>query len=409
MALSRIREFLQMEASGGIILVLAAVVALIWANSPGGGLYVALLDTPVAVQVGGLQIAKPLLLWINDGLMAVFFLLVGLEIKREVLEGELSSLGTAALPGVAAVGGMALPALVYLMFTWGDPIATNGWAIPAATDIAFALGVLALLGTRAPASLKVFLLALAIMDDLGAIVIIALFYTADLSVTALGLAGVGIVALIVMNLMGVTRVAAYILVGVFLWVCVLKSGVHATLAGVATALAVPLRTTGRQAGHEAPLHHLEHMLHPWVAFGILPVFAFANAGVSLAGLTFGSLFEPVPLGIALGLFVGKQIGVVAFTWVAIRAGLGTLPAGANWVQFYGMALLTGVGFTMSLFIGGLAFTGDGYSAAVRIGVLSGSLLSAVIGYLVLYFAAQPASTGVTPTRVARQGAGEGEV
>ncbi|MGQ9371600.1 Na+/H+ antiporter NhaA [Azospirillum sp. ST 5-10] len=383
MSLSKVREFLQMEASGGIVLVLASLVALLWANSPGGGLYVALLDVPVAVQVGALKIAKPLLLWINDGLMAVFFLLVGLEIKREVLEGELSSLGKAALPGVAAVGGMAVPAAVYLLFTSGDPVAMNGWAIPAATDIAFAVGVLALLGPRAPASLKVFLLALAIMDDLGAIVIIAVFYTADLSMTALALAGVGILALVAMNLAGVTRTAAYVLVGVFLWVCVLKSGVHATLAGVATALAVPLRTTERAAGKEPPLHRLEHILHPWVAFGILPVFAFANAGVSLAGLSFASLLEPVPLGIALGLFLGKQVGVMLFTWGAVRAGLGALPAGATWVQFYGMALLTGIGFTMSLFIGGLAFTGDGYSAAVRIGVLSGSLLSAVAGYVVL--------------------------
>jgi len=383
--LSMIREFLRMEAAGGVLLVIAAVLALLLANSPAGGLYVALLDTPVVVQVGALTLAKPLLLWVNDGLMAIFFLLVGLEIKREVMEGELSTPARAALPGIAALGGMAVPAAVYLALAGGDPAAARGWAIPAATDIAFAVGVLALLGNRAPASLKVFLLALAILDDLGAIVIIALFYTAELSPVSLALAAVGLAGLVALNRMGVVRLAGYVLLGIFLWVCVLKSGVHATLAGVALAFAIPLRTGGPRGA--SPLHTVEHALHPWVVYGILPVFAFANAGVSLAGLSVDALFAPVPLGIALGLFLGKQAGVMGATWAAIRLGVGALPAGATWMQFYGMALLTGIGFTMSLFIGGLAFTDEGYGVAVRIGVLSGSLLSAVAGYVVLRFIA----------------------
>jgi NhaA family Na+:H+ antiporter len=316
--------------------------------------------------------------------MAVFFLLVGLEIKREVLEGELSSARQAALPCIAAAGGMLGPALVYSAINWGDAIAIHGWAIPAATDIAFALGVLALLGERAPSTLKIFLLALAIIDDLGAIVIIALFYTADLSLLALGLAAVGVAALVVMNLAGVRRLAPYVLVGVVLWVCVLKSGVHATLAGVAIGFAVPLRG-GKQEG-ESPLSRLEHMLHPWVTYGILPVFAFANAGVPLAGLSLGTLVKPVPLGIALGLFLGKQIGVMGAAWAAVKLGLGVRPQGATWLQFYGMAVLTGIGFTMSLFIGTLAFQAPEYNTAVRIGVLSGSLVCGIAGYLVLYLA-----------------------
>lgn len=384
MPLSAIRDFLRLEAAGGIILVVAAAIALIWANSPFGGLYTSFLDTPVVIQVGALELAKPLLLWINDGLMAIFFLLVGLEIKREVLEGELSSMQKAALPGFAAVGGMVVPALVYLAFNWGDPVTSAGWAIPAATDIAFALGVLALVGERAPVSLRIFLLALAILDDLGAIIIIALFYTADLSPLSLALAAGGLVALLALNLANVTRTAPYVLIGIFVWVCVLKSGVHATLAGVALAFAVPLRSRDEH-GH-APLLHLEHVLHPWVAYGILPLFAFANAGVSFAGLSPGILLEPVPLSIASGLFLGKQIGIMGATWAALRLGIGALPAGASWLQFYGMTLLTGIGFTMSLFIGTLAFPEAGYSAAVRVGVLTGSLVCAVTGYALLSWA-----------------------
>jgi NhaA family Na+:H+ antiporter len=385
--IERIREFLRLEASGGILLVAAAVLALVWANSPVADSYSGLLNIPVSVQVGALKIAKPLLLWINDGLMAVFFLLVGLEIKREVLEGELSSAAKAALPGIGAIGGMLVPALTYVAFNYADPVALRGWAIPAATDIAFALGVLALLGNRAPASLKIFLLALAIIDDLGAIIVIALFYTSNLSLTALALAGLGIVGLVALNRFGVQRLAAYILVGVFLWVCVLKSGVHATLAGVVTALAIPLRGDIPGESTESPLHHLEHTLHPWVAFGILPLFAFANAGVSLEGLSLSSLVEPIPLGIAAGLFLGKQIGVMLATWIALRLGIGALPEGAGWRQFYGMSVLTGIGFTMSLFIGSLAFETEQQAAAVRIGVLGGSLISALVGYAVLRFAA----------------------
>lgn len=384
MALKALKDFKEMEASGGIVLVIASIVALILANTAASPFYQAILDVPLAVQVGALELHKPLLLWVNDGLMAIFFMLVGLEIKREVMEGELSTLGNAALPGLAAIGGMAIPALVYVMINLGEPVAMRGWAIPAATDIAFALGVLALVGKAAPASLKVFLLALAVMDDLGAIVIIALFYTADLSLLSLWIAVGALIVLMVLNRLGVTRLAPYMLVGLVLWVAVLKSGVHATLAGVAIGLAIPL--SGKDSHGDSPLKALEHMLHPWVAFAILPFFAFANAGVSLEGMTFSSLFEPVPLGIALGLLVGKQVGVIGMTWLGIRLGIGKLPEGASWTQFYGMAVLTGIGFTMSLFIGTLAFTDHGYDAAVRLGVLSGSILSAVIGFAVLKMA-----------------------
>ena len=379
-----IEEFFRLEAAGGVVLGIAAVIAVAWANTPWRGLYEALLSTPVAVQVGALTLDKPLLLWINDALMAVFFLLVGLEIKREAVEGELSSVRQAALPCIAAFGGMLGPALVYSGINWGDAVALRGWAIPAATDIAFALGVLALLGTRAPSSLKIFLLALAIIDDLGAIVIIALFYTADLSLLSMGLAVGGVAALIVLNLAGVTRIAPYALVGIFLWVCVLKSGVHATLAGVALGFAVPLRSGSKEG--PSPLARLEHMLHPWVMFGILPVFAFANAGVPLVGLSLGSILEPVPLGIALGLFVGKQVGVMGSTWIAVRLGLGKLPSEATWFQFYGLALLTGIGFTMSFFIGTLAFETPEYNVGVRIGVLSGSAACGIAGYFILLLA-----------------------
>jgi NhaA family Na+:H+ antiporter len=381
--LATIKDFLRLEASAGIILVIAAAVAMIWANSAASDLYAAILGAPVVVQVAALKIAKPLLLWINDGLMAIFFLLVALEIKREVLEGELSSVEQAALPAIAAAGGMLVPAAVYLFFTAGEPGLGRGWAIPTATDIAFAVGVLALLGSRAPPSLKIFLLALAIIDDLGAIVIIAVFYTDNLSLLSLGLAALGIAGLVALNLCRVSRAAPYVVVGVFLWVCVLKSGVHATLAGVAIGLAIPLRG---QAGDDSPLRSLEHALHPWVTYAILPLFAFANAGVPLAGLSLAALLAPLPLGIAAGLFVGKQVGVFAATWLVVRLGFASLPPGAGWLQIYGVALLTGIGFTMSLFIGTLAFDTAAENIAVRIGVLTGSLLSALAGYLVLHVA-----------------------
>jgi Na+:H+ antiporter, NhaA family len=379
----------RLESAGGIVLCAAAGIAIVMANSPLGTLYTHLLEIPLAIQVGDLAIAKPLLLWVNDGLMAVFFMVVGLEVKREVLEGALSTLSRAALPAIAAVGGMVGPVLLYVACVWGNVGALRGWAIPAATDIAFALGVLALLGSRAPPSLKIFLLALAIIDDLGAIIIIAAFYTADLSVVALALAGTGVLALAVLNLAGVTCRGAYILVGVFVWVCVLKSGIHATLAGVIVGLAVPLRATGG----ESPSQSLEHDLHPWVAFGIMPIFAFTNAGVRLTDIALTDLLDPIQLGIGLGLFLGKQIGVIGSIWMVVRLGLSTLPEGANWRQVYGMALLTGVGFTMSLFVSTLAFPAEGYDADVRIAVLLGSLASAIVGYAVLRTAVRAPAAG----------------
>lgn len=382
--IQKLLEFLRLEAASGIILVIAAALAMAWANSPFGADYQALLDIPVAVQLGALSIAKPLLLWINDGLMAIFFLLVGLEIKREIIEGELASRDRALLPCIAALGGMIAPALIYGALNWGDPIQMRGWAIPTATDIAFALGVLALLGNRVPIALKVFLMALAIIDDLGAIVIIAIFYTHDLSLESLVLAGLALVVLLVLNSLKVMRVSAYVLVGIALWIFVLKSGVHATLAGVAIALAIPMRD-GRQP-ERSPLIDTEHQLHGWVAYGILPLFAFANAGVSLAGVSRDSLFDSLPLGIALGLFFGKQIGVFGATWLAVTCGLSRMPQGTNWLQIYGVSLLAGIGFTMSLFIGTLAFGSSEQAAQVRIGVIGGSLIAAVAGYLVLRFA-----------------------
>lgn len=382
--ISRIQNFMKLESSAGILLILAALAALVASNSFLLDHYKGLLQTPVSVQVGGLEIAKPLILWINDGLMAIFFLLIGLEIKREVLQGELSSLDKAALPIVAAIGGMAVPAMVYLGINMGSPESLRGWAIPAATDIAFALGILMLLGSRVPVSLKIFLLAIAIIDDLGAILIIAMFYTSNLSLLALGLAAVGVVALIGLNRSGVKATTPYLLIGLFIWVCVLKSGVHATLAGVVTALLIPIQ--GRTAEEQSPLHKLEHDLHPWVAFGILPVFAFGNAGVSLSGIGFADLLAPLPLGIALGLFFGKQLGVFGATLLAVKTGIAKRPKGTSWAQLYGIACLTGVGFTMSLFIGTLAFETDALLDQVRLGVLSGSVLSAVTGAAVLWFA-----------------------
>jgi NhaA family Na+:H+ antiporter len=391
---SRLRQFLALEAAGGIVLGAAAGVALILANSPLLPFYRDFLDIPLAVQAGGLLLKKPLLLWINDGLMAVFFLLVGLEVKREILAGGLADRSKAVLPAIAALGGMAVPAAVYVAFTWGDPQSLRGWAIPTATDIAFALGVLSLAGSRVAPSLRLFLLAVAIIDDLGAIVIIALFYTAELSRTALALAGIGLAALAALNLAGVARRAPYLLTGAFLWVCVLKSGVHATLAGVAVGIAVPL-STPRGA---SPLLRLEHDLQPWVAYGVLPAFAFANAGVGLAGMTLATLLHPVELGIAFGLIIGKPVGVAGAIWAATRAGFATLPENAEWRQVCGLALLTGIGFTMSLFIGGLAFPAEGYDVDIRIGVLLASLVAGTAGYLLLRTApraVQPKSTVTT--------------
>lgn len=392
-----IREFIKLEASGGLILIAASAVALVLANSPLGNLYQWFLDIPVAIEVGALKIAKPLLLWVNDGLMAVFFFLIGLEIKREFLEGELSSPARLALPSFAALGGMVVPAAIYAYINWDNPQNLNGWAIPAATDIAFALGILALVGSRAPLSLKVLLMAIAIIDDLGAIVIIAIFYTSNLALPALLLAAVAIAGLVVVNRLRIMHPAAYLLLGIVLWICVLKSGVHATLAGVITALAIPLASD--DGADKSILRDLEHDLHPWVTFGILPLFAFANAGVSFAGIGIDSFVEPVKLGISLGLFVGKQIGVFGMLWLCIKLSIAPMPEGANWRQLYGVSLLCGIGFTMSLFIGSLAFEHSTFDAPIRLGVLTGSIVCACVGYLVLRWSGEPTagqSAGQTP-------------
>ena len=376
---STFTRFFQLEAASGLLLIAAAVLALIINNSPLSWLYSGLLEVPVAVQIGALNIAKPLLLWINDGLMALFFLLIGLEVKREVLEGQLSKPSQVVLPAAAAVGGMVVPALIYWFLNRDNPAAIAGWAIPTATDIAFALGVLALLGKRVPASLKLFLMTLAIIDDLGAIIIIALFYSGSLSSLSLMLAAACLLVLIAMNRLGVVKLGPYMVVGLILWVCVLKSGVHATLAGVTLALCIPLRTRNAET---SPLRSLEHALHPWVAYGILPLFAFANAGVSLTGVTLESFTHTVPMGIALGLLAGKTIGVFGLTWLAIKLGMAALPSGANWGQVLGVAILCGIGFTMSLFVGSLAFMpgSSEYAGMDRMGILTGSLFAALIGY-----------------------------
>jgi NhaA family Na+:H+ antiporter len=382
--------FIHHEAAGGMVLLAAAIAALLVANTPLAWLYDQFLDTPVAVRVGPLALDKPLLLWINDGLMAVFFFLIGLEIKRELLRGELSTIGQAMLPAIAAAGGMAVPAAIYASLNAGDAVALRGWAIPSATDIAFAVGVLALLGDRVPASLKIFLLALAILDDLGAILIIAAFYTSDLYWLALVLAVAGAAVLWLLNARGVTRLAPYLLTGIFIWLCVLKSGVHATLAGVIVGLAIPL--TNDTPDRPSLLEQLEESLHPWVAFGVVPLFAFANAGVSLQGLSLARVLDAVPLGIALGLFIGKPVGIFCATWAAVRAGLAPQPQGARWVQVLGVGMLGGIGFTMSLFIGMLAFSDSTHATQLRLGVLFGSLLSAMAGYAVLRLSA-PAPRG----------------
>ncbi|HEX4893558.1 MAG TPA: Na+/H+ antiporter NhaA [Hyphomicrobiaceae bacterium] len=390
--LTNLQSFLRHEATAGVLVMIAAAAALLIDNSPLTAAYDAFFHTRVLVQIGTFALDKTVLLVINDGLMAVFFLLVGLEIKREILAGELSSRETALLPLIAALGGMAAPGLIYAAINAGDPVALRGWAIPAATDIAFAVGVISMLGSRVPASLKVFLLALAIIDDLGAIIIIALFYTSDLSLAALAAAGAGVIGLVALNRAGVTRIAPYILVGAFIWLFVLKSGVHATLAGVIVALAIPMTPENEE---QCSLRRLEHMLHPWVAYGILPAFAFANAGVSLSGVSLASLAEPIPLGIMLGLVVGKTLGIAGASWIAIRLGWCRMPDGANWTQMLGLSMLGGIGFTMSLFIGMLAFPDPSYAASIRIGVLSGSVLAAIAGSAVL-IAASRSRAAVSP-------------
>lgn len=376
-------QFIESQAMGGVVLALAAVLALLISNSPWGGSYTAFRDWPGELRVGGdwLVLSKSLLHWVNDLWMAIFFFLVGLEIKREMLKGELASTRQALLPAGAALGGMLVPALIYAGINWGDAVALRGWAIPAATDIAFALGILVLLGSRVPASLKIFLTAVAIIDDLGAILIIAFFYTDKLSLTALAGAGAGVAALVLLNRLRVMMIGPYVLVGLVIWLLVYQSGIHATLAGVITALAIPLEDG--EGG--SPLERAEHALQPWVAFAVLPMFAFANAGVSLDGVTWSTLVQSVPLGIAAGLLLGKAVGVFGASWLLVRFAGAQLPAGADWGQFFGVCVLCGVGFTMSLFIGGLAFQGQGvdYETQLKIGVLGGSLLAGVLGSMML--------------------------
>ncbi len=382
--MSFLEEFIKKESSAGILLIIVTILALLLKNSMLSEYYAAFLSTPVEVRFADLHIAKPLLLWINDGLMAIFFLLIGLEVKREFLEGQLSTPSQVALPGIAAIGGMAVPAAFYIFINIGDETAMRGWAIPTATDIAFALGVLALLGKRVPLSLKIFLMALAIIDDLGAIVIIALFYTVELSTLSITVAATSLVILVIMNRLGVTRKAAYIIVGVVLWVSVLKSGVHATLAGVALAFTIPLNTKNKEGESFSLSKEMEHDLHYWVAFFILPLFAFVNAGVDLRNVSLDQMTTGVPLGIMAGLFFGKQIGVFGFSWIAIKLGIAKMPDNSTWLQLYGVSILTGIGFTMSLFVDSLAFTdGNLYQQADKLAVLVASFAAGIVGYLIL--------------------------
>ena len=379
------RDFFKLESAGGILLVIAAAIAMTIANTSLNDAYQDFLHTYVL----GMSVSH----WINDGLMAVFFLLIGLEVKRELLEGALKSKETAIFPAIAAVGGMVAPALVYLMFNYGDAQAVQGWAIPAATDIAFALGIMALLGKRVPVSLKVFLLALAIIDDLGVVVIIALFYTGDLSTTALAVGFAMTAALFMLNAKKVTKLTPYIIVGAILWFAVLKSGVHATLAGVVIGFAIPLK--GKKGEH-SPLKHMEHALHPYVAFGILPLFAFANAGISLEGVSMDGLTSMLPLGIALGLLVGKPLGIYTFSWIAVKSGVAKLPEGITFRHIFAVSVLCGIGFTMSIFISSLAFgpMNAEFDTYARLGILMGSTTAALLGYFLLHISLPKKSVSV---------------
>ena len=378
-----ISDFFKLESSGGILLMMAAALALLLANSPLRAYYNLFLETPVNIQVGGLIIAKPLLLWINDGLMAVFFFLIGLELKRELVEGELSDKRGIILPGVGALGGMLVPALIYVYFNYKDPIAMKGWAIPAATDIAFALGILSLLGSRVPTNIKLLLTSIAIFDDLGAILIIAFFYTAKISFLALLVVVCCIPILFILNRRGVESKSIFLLIGIVMWVAMLKSGIHATLTGVIVAMFIPLKSKNNPGN--SPLKDLEHDLHPIVAYLVLPIFAFSNAGISFGDGGLNQLIHAVPLGIALGLFLGKPIGIFGMSWLFIKLKLTRLPEGLTWSTLYGTAILCGVGFTMSLFIGSLAFeeTGINMFFDERLGIILGSLLSGIVGFLVL--------------------------
>ena len=377
-------RFFKMESASGILLMFSAVLAIVLANTPLQTYYALLIDTPVEIRIGNFEIAKPLLLWINDGLMAIFFFLVGLELKRELIEGELSDKKNIILPAVGATGGMLVPALIYVYFNSDNELALNGWAIPAATDIAFALGILTLLGSRVPISIKIFLTSLAIFDDVGAIIIIAIFYTDNISLTALIIvAAICVPILFILNKRHNESKSLYMLIGLVMWVAMLKSGVHATLAGVILAIFIPLKSKRKE--NHSPLKSMESDLHTVVAFFVLPIFAFANAGISFSGLSSEQLLHSVPLGIALGLFIGKQIGVFGFCWIAIKLNMTSMPKGMSWATLYGTAALCGVGFTMSLFIGSLAFEESNVNMFFdeRLGIIIGSLASGIVGYLIL--------------------------
>lgn len=379
-----IEKFIQKESSSGILLIFITILALLLSNTFMSTLYESFLHIPVEIRIGTLHLDKSLYHWVNDGLMAIFFLLIGLEVKREIIEGHLSSLKQITLPGIAAVGGMVVPAGIYLILNKDNLIALNGWAIPTATDIAFALGVLSLLGKRVPISLKIFLMALAIIDDLGAIVIIAVFYTKNLSVLSISIALISLAVLIVLNRFGVAKKGAYFIIGVILWISVLKSGVHATLAGVALAFTIPLNAKDDNKQLISPLKEIEHNLHFWVAFFILPLFAFVNAGVNFTKISLNQITGSVPLGIMLGLFIGKQLGVFGFSWIAIKLKLAKLPENSNLIQLYGVSVLTGIGFTMSLFISSLAFEDARiFQYTDKLAILIGSFISGILGYLIL--------------------------
>ncbi|ACE62687.1 Na+/H+ antiporter NhaA [Actinobacillus pleuropneumoniae] len=387
--LKQIQKFLKLEAASGILLLVSALLAMIFANTDLNQLYFSFLQTEVAIKFGAFSIDKPLLMWVNDGFMAVFFILVGMEVKRELFEGSLSSYQKAIFPAVAALGGMIIPALVYWFINQNSPEYQQGWAIPMATDIAFALGIVALLSKQVPPALKVFLLALAIIDDLGAIIVIALFFSHEMSMQALTIASIAIVILVAMNRYKVTGLINYAIIGTILWASVLKSGVHATLAGVVIGFCIPLR--GKNG--EAPLHHLEHALAPWCSFAILPLFAFSNAGVSLEGMSLDKLASPLPLGVALGLIIGKPVGVFLFSYVAVLLGIAKVPEGINLKQIFAIAVLCGIGFTMSMFIAGLAFGEEDASESVlalaRLGILMGTFVAAIIGYFLLKITTKP--------------------
>lgn len=387
--INQIKHFFKMEAASGILLLLFATFAIVLANTPLSDLYFDFLEMPVSIQIGLFSIHKPLLMWVNDGFMAIFFVLVGLEVKRELLVGAISSYQKAIFPAIGALGGMIVPALIYWAINADFPEHQSGWAIPMATDIAFALGVLALLGKRVPFALKIFLLALAIIDDLGAIVVIAIFFSHELSTTALISAAIAIAVLIAMNRMKVSALCAYIVVGVILWASVLKSGVHATLAGVIIGFCVPLK--GKNG--EKPLHDFEHLLAPWCSFIILPLFAFSNAGVTLSGMGLGSLASPLTLGVTFGLLIGKTLGVFSFSYLAVKLGIAKLSEGINFKQIFAISVLCGIGFTMSMFLAGLAFGGeeaDGkFMSLARLGILLGSSLSAILGYSLLRYFTKP--------------------